>query len=284
MLAIGEFAWLGQVTIETLRHYDRMGLLKPVFVDPFTGYRHYTLEQLPRLNRILALKDLGLPLQDIRRMLDEAVTAAEIRSILAIKQTELEAQIQASHKRLARVQARLNQIETEEKMSDYDVLLKTAKAQWIASVREKISTWDQDVVGPTISRLFDEVAQYLGKHKTAARGTGVALWHENQIIHEGIQEESPDVEIAFYIDRPVQANDRIHVRELPVREVAYTVHHGDYTQLTLAKQAVFAWIEQNAYRRAGPVQEIYLYHDPDHKPNEDSPHHITEIQFPVEKP
>jgi hypothetical protein len=58
MLTIGEFAWLSQVTVETLRHYDRVGLLKPVHLDPFTGYRHYALDQLPRLNHILALKDL----------------------------------------------------------------------------------------------------------------------------------------------------------------------------------------------------------------------------------
>ena len=57
MLKIGEFAWLSQVTVETLRHYDRIGLLKPDHLDPFTGYRYYSLDQLARLNRILALRE-----------------------------------------------------------------------------------------------------------------------------------------------------------------------------------------------------------------------------------
>ena len=86
MLKIGEFAWLGQVTVETLRHYDRLGLLKPEQLDPFTGYRYYALEQLPRLNRILALKDLGLSLEEITRMLARPVKPDEIRSILAGQQ------------------------------------------------------------------------------------------------------------------------------------------------------------------------------------------------------
>ncbi len=82
MLTIGEFAWLSQVTAETLRHYDRLNLLKPAHLDRFTGYRYYSLKQLPRLNRILALKELGLPLSEIRRLLDQPITADEIRRIL----------------------------------------------------------------------------------------------------------------------------------------------------------------------------------------------------------
>ncbi len=59
MFKIGDFSKLAQVSDKTLRYYAQLGLLKPVWVDRFSGYRYYTLEQLPRLNRILALKDLG---------------------------------------------------------------------------------------------------------------------------------------------------------------------------------------------------------------------------------
>ena len=62
MLKIGEFARMGQVSIATLRHYDQCGLLKPNELDPDTGYRYYSLDQLARLNRILAFKELGFPL------------------------------------------------------------------------------------------------------------------------------------------------------------------------------------------------------------------------------
>jgi DNA-binding transcriptional MerR regulator len=283
MLKIGEFAWLSQVTVETLRHYDRLGLLKPDHLDQFTGYRYYSLAQLPRLNRILALKDLGLSLEEIARMLDQQVELDEIRSILKGQQAELEREIQEARKRLARVEARLEQIDMEGKMPEHQVLLKTVQAQWIASVREKMSWSGQDILGPTITEMFNQVCEHLDKHGIVSAGSGIALWHENQFIHIAVQKEDMDVETAIPIAKPMPESDKVKVRELPGGEVAFVVHHGGFSGLPLAKQAIFAWIEANGYRRAGPIREVYLHHDPDHQTNEDSPRHITEVQFPVTK-
>ncbi len=283
MLKIGEFAWLSQVTVETLRHYDRLGLLKPVHLDQFTGYRYYALDQLPRLNRILALKDLGLSLEQVARMLDKQVKADEIRSILAAQQAELEQEVQKAQKCLARVEARLKQIDMEGKMPEHEVLLKTAPAQWIASVREMIPSWDQDVFGPTLTRMFDEVGEYLNSQGVECVGAGIALYHESQFVHIGNKNQDPDVEAALPIAKPIPESDRVKVRELPNSEVAYAVHHGSFSGLPLTKQAVFAWIEASGYRRAGAIREVYLHHDPDHQANKDSPRHITEVQFPVVK-
>ncbi|MBE9472709.1 MAG: MerR family transcriptional regulator, partial [Chloroflexi bacterium] len=70
MFKIGDFSRISQVSVKTLRYYDEIGLLKPAHVDRFTGYRYYSVDQSPRLNRILALKDLGLSLEQIARLLD----------------------------------------------------------------------------------------------------------------------------------------------------------------------------------------------------------------------
>lgn len=168
-------------------------------------------------------------------------------------------------------------------MPEHEVLLKTVEAQWIASVREAISSWDQDIVGPTITRMFDEVEAYLRSHSAEFAGPGIALYHESQFIHKGTKRGDIDVETAAPIDGPVPGSDRVKVRELPRAQVAYAVHHGRFSGLPLAKQAVFSWVEDNGYRRAGPIREVYLHYDPDHEANADSPRHITEVQFPVEK-
>jgi len=283
MLTIGEIAWLCQVTVETLRHYDRVKLLKPAYLDKFTGYRYYSLDQLPRLNRILALKNLGLPLREIARMLGQGITAGEIRGILEEKQAELEEQIQEAQRRLSSVKVHLRQIENEGKMTEHEVLLKTVEAQWIASVRANIPWSGQDILGPTITRMFDEVGEHLDSQNVKCTGPGIALWHESQFIHTVIDQQDMDVETALPIAKPVPEISRVKVRELPKGEVAYTVHHGDFFGLNLAKQAVFSWIENNGYRRIGPIREVYLHHDPEHEANEDSPRHVTEIQFPVER-
>ena len=89
MFKIGDFSKISQVSMRMLRHYDEIGLLKPAHVDPFTGYRSYSADQLPRLNRILALRDLGLSLEEIGRVLDDDLPASELRGMLRLKQAEL---------------------------------------------------------------------------------------------------------------------------------------------------------------------------------------------------
>ena len=283
MLKIGEFAWLGQVTVETLRHYDRLGLLRPAYLDPITDYRYYTLDQLPRLNRILALKDLGLSLEDIARMLDDHIEADGIRRILRAQQTELAREVQASQKRLARVEARLKQIDQEGKMPEHEVLLKTVEPQWIASVRQTLSSWEQEVFGPALSRMFDQVGEYLGRQNIQPVGPGIALYHDERLLHLSGQRGEPDIETALPIAGPVPSSDLITIRQMPKAQVAYAVHRGSFAGLLPAKQAVFGWVEANGYQRAGPFCEVYLHFDDAHQADLDSPRHVTEIQLPVMK-
>jgi DNA-binding transcriptional MerR regulator len=107
MFKIGDFSRLGQVSVRMLRHYDDLGLLKPAQVDRFTDYRYYTIEQLPRLNRILALKDLGVPLEKIAELLQKDLPLAALQDLLRSKQADLYQQIQNDRARLNRLSARL---------------------------------------------------------------------------------------------------------------------------------------------------------------------------------
>ena len=79
MYGIGTVARLAQVSVRTLRYYDELGLLRPVWADPDTGYRWYAPDQLQRLHRILAFRDLGVTLADIGRLLDNGVSAEQLR-------------------------------------------------------------------------------------------------------------------------------------------------------------------------------------------------------------
>src|SRR5580658_3666178 len=87
MFSIGEFARLGGVSVRTLRHYDELGLLRPAKIDPLTGYRGYTAAQLGQLNRIMALKELGLSLIQARRLMD-GVTLDELRGMLILRRAQ----------------------------------------------------------------------------------------------------------------------------------------------------------------------------------------------------
>ena len=123
MYGIGTVARLAQVSVRTLRHYDDIGLLEPAHVDPRTGYRSYSPEQLHRLHRILVLRDLGVPLSEIRQLLEEDVSVEQLRGILRLRQAQAEARLGAQRQQLARVEARLAQLEGHA-MSDYEVIVK----------------------------------------------------------------------------------------------------------------------------------------------------------------
>jgi DNA-binding transcriptional MerR regulator len=111
---IGEFSLLTRVSIKTLRYYDEVGLLKPVRVDVDSGYRYYSASQVPRLHRILALKDLGFPLDRIAKAIEEGVTPDALRGMLMLREAEQEARVQEETGRLVRLKTQLRLMELEE--------------------------------------------------------------------------------------------------------------------------------------------------------------------------
>ena len=124
MYRIGEFSKICRVPVSALRYYSDLGLLPPVQIDPGSGYRYYEATQLPRLNRILALKDLGLSLDEIGSILNDELSAVELRGMLRLKRAEMSQAVAEQQARLARVENRLRLIEGEGNMPDYEIVLK----------------------------------------------------------------------------------------------------------------------------------------------------------------
>jgi DNA-binding transcriptional MerR regulator len=143
MFRIGEFSRITRVTIETLRHYDALGLLKPAKVDPFTGYRYYSARQLMSLNRILALKEVGFSLEEIARILQEQLTNDQLRGMLKAQLVRSEREIQEAELRQERILARLNYLNLEDDMPKYEVILKPVEKLTVAAIREVVPTIEQ---------------------------------------------------------------------------------------------------------------------------------------------
>jgi predicted transcriptional regulator YdeE len=270
MFKIGDFSRLAQVSVKTLRYYDRLGLLKPSWIDRYSGYRYYTAAQLPRLNRILALKDLGFTLDQVKRLLQDDLPVAELRGMLRMKQTELEDQLQEEQARLTRVEARLRQIEREGALPDYDVALKSTPLQHVAGIRQVISGFLQ------LPRLFDELHAYLRAHNVLPEpgGPRLAIYYDAEYREQGV-----DVEAAVPLPKALPGARRVLVHELPaVDEMACVVHHGAFESLDETYKSLMTWIEANGYRVVGPNRNVYLQ-----APGGAADEHITEVQFPVQK-
>jgi DNA-binding transcriptional MerR regulator len=271
MIKIGDFARLSQVSVVTLRYYDEMDLLKPVRVDAFTGYRFYSADQLPRLNRILALKDLGFSLEQVRLMLADGLTSEQLRGMLTMQRNEVEKRLADEQERLRRIEARLRQIELEDKMPTYDVVVKNTPAMLVASRRVTIPTNDQ--VPQYLDTAYMEVFSYV--HEQGAKQTGphLTLWYSPSDVFE-----NEDVEAIVPIDRPLKGTDYVKVYELPSTQVAAVVHQGNFEDFQQGHAAILEWIDANGYQIAGPYREIYIKHDRDELTDS-----TTEVQFAVEK-
>ena len=268
MFKIGEFSKLSQIPIKTLRYYHELGLLAPAETDTFTGYRYYTASQLPRLNRILALKELGFSLEQVRQVLDERVTVEQLRGMLRLKQAEVEQVLAQEQSRLRRIESRLRQIEQENAMPPYEVVIKQVEPLWIAAARGIAPSYSS--VGP----LYEELFTYLAQQGIVPVGPPLGIYYD-----EEYKEKDVDVEAAVPVLRGIdKGSGRVKFKELPAAAVASVMRRGPYDDFTPAYQALMQWIQDNGYHIIGPNREIYLQ-GPDATTDPDD--YITEIQFPV---
>ncbi len=273
MFKIGDFSRLSQVSINTLRHYDELGLLKPLQVDRFTGYRYYSIEQLPQLQRILALKDLGLSLEQIAQVLDDHLSLEEMRGMLRLKRAEIDLQAQAEQAWLIRIEARLRYLEMEGKMPDYEVVVRKVEPHWVTFEREIVPTVAE--MHSRCSAMFNEVYAWIETQGIKPDGPPLSIYYDPEYTEQDI-----DVETAAFIEKPpatVCGTERVKLRQLEgVERMACILHSDRLDNIIEAYAAIGKWIQANGYRIAGPCREIYLQPSASDKP-------VTEIQYPVEK-
>lgn len=274
MFRIGEFSKIAQVSGRLLRYYAEIGLLAPIYIDPETGYRFYTAEQLPRLNRILALKDLGLALEQIARLVNEQVSADEIRGMLTIRKSQIEQTLQDEIGRLRMVENRLQQIEQEGSMWSQDVIIKSVPNQLVLSIREV------GLSNETVMELFNGMQRALPSGQTRRRyGLLFFIMHSDTIEDEGM-----DLEFGFLLNStkaaPLQISDAYTLtqRELPSAEMVASIVYNGWEGASSCYNALGAWIEAHQYKIAGPGREIILKSGWPDAINES----ILEIQFPIQ--
>jgi DNA-binding transcriptional MerR regulator len=268
-LKIGEFARVGQVSIATLRHYDQCGLLKPDALDPDTSYRYYSLDQLARLNRILALKDFGFPLEQIARLLEENLSLDQLQAMFALKKAQVQHMVEIEQARLARIAARLRQIEQEGIMPEYEVLLKQVDPLLVASIRSVIPLGDE------LGQHYATIVAYLDQQQVQYPHSAMLLLHSRYEWYD--DRMAIDVETAVPLSIDLPGNEQISIRTLPGGLMASTVHIGDDLTLGQAYAALYRWMKDNGYQVIDTPRLIRLQHSEQMHPGQ----YVTEVQFPV---
>ncbi|MFJ9693177.1 MerR family transcriptional regulator [Kitasatospora sp. NPDC101183] len=272
MLNIGDFANHGRVSVRMLRHYDAIGLLRPARVDPASGYRSYEAAQLARLNRVIALKELGFTLQQVRAVLDEQVDAAELRGMLRLRKAELAAAIAADEQRLGRVEARLRTIESEGNMSEHDVVVKPVPSVRVAQLAGVAASYEPKDVDLVVGPLFEELCRRVAEAGIEETGPSVARYED---VPNG--DGSVLVRVCLQVGPSVKPGPYgFDVLDLPpIEQAATIVHHGSMDDSVGSFQALARFIEAAGYRSAGYARERYL------ETPEDTSKWVVELQEPV---
>lgn len=268
-LKIGEFARLGQVSVQTLRYYDNLGLIRPVETDPFSNYRYYTLDQLPRLMQILALKDMGFSLEQVTHLLENRLETAELRRMLLLKQQEVRDQLQEQLDRLDRIDARLRWMEQDQAPPACEVTLKRVEPLRVASVRGQIPNYW------AVSPLWIRLSDALQARGLEPQGPWLTLYHAGG--------PEIDVEVCAPIPFDAPSGDGLSVQVLPLVEtMACTLVRGPFTGIASAFTGLVRWIDANGFAMSGPDREVYL-RLPEKDRYDSDPDAITELQVPVQR-
>lgn len=258
MIKIGDFSNLAHVSIKTLHHYDEMGLLKPAHIDRFSGYRYYTIQQLATLNRILALKDLGLSLEQVAQLLHDDISPAEMRGMLRLKRMELAARVDEEQARLSRVEQRLRQLEQDRSGNQPEVAVKSVPAQTILTAQ--IVAANEEMIFPARKSLQNLLQNYLERAQLKPASPWFAL-------KDDIPYVETDLEITLGVGVNLRDGQRagdwsgtpVSLQELAaVPSMASVIHPNEVVALPQTYTALYAWTQTNGYQVAGSFREIYL--------------------------
>jgi DNA-binding transcriptional MerR regulator len=257
-MQIGDLARLTHISVRMLRHYDEIDLFKPTLIRENT-YREYSVSQLPVLNRILALKDLGFSLEQIRTLVREGFAAQRLRDLLELRRNELETHISQESERLNKVQQRLSMMDQEKTMTNYTVSVKSLPAQLVASVRDpnldEFQSHDGGTTTRSTQKYFRTLYDHLEQHGQAV-GTPFTI-----IGHPPVDEGSTllDVEIIKAITRSVPESQSVRVYELSaVPIMACLEYRGPNNWQVIENQALpalYAWVEDNGFKVVGPIRQ-----------------------------
>jgi DNA-binding transcriptional MerR regulator len=263
-LAIGDFSRATQLSVKTLRNYHRLGLLEPTEVDPDTGYRRYTIGQIPAAQIIRRFRKLDMPLDQIAAML-RASDVRERNAVIAAHLTRLEDQLAHTRAAVSSLRSLL-----EGPPPALDVTHRSEPSLETAAISSVIALGD---LGAWFQGAIGELYGTAGAQRVGAAGPPGAM-----IANEFFADDYGEVTVFLPVGRPLRPVGRVTPTRLPATELATITHHGSHEDVDRAYGALGAYVSERAIVVDGPIRERYLVgrHD-----TPDENRWRTEIGWPI---
>lgn len=268
MFRIGEFSKLTQVSIRMLRYYDEVGLLKAAEVDKWTGHRMYSVTQIPRLNRILYLRDSGFNVSEIALALD--MDDCLPLKTLEQKQLEIEQTIKSEQVKLRKIAIAKNEIKENKGKLHYNISIKVIPEYQVLSLRRIVPTYYSE------GDLWKELSAFAKEQKIEISNHTFSVYHDAEYKKQNV-----DIELCVPVSKPYTNIAPFCFRTIePVPVMACTMVYGDFSNIKGAYIAFAEWLQKNSkYRMSNPMRQIV------HRGSwneSDSANYLTEIQIPLE--
>jgi DNA-binding transcriptional MerR regulator/effector-binding domain-containing protein len=242
-VSIGDFARATHLSVKALRHYQEEDLLAPAEVDPDSGYRRYDLAQIPTAQVIRRLRDLDMPLEDIRGVL-RATDLAERGELISRHLRRLEDELSRTKSAVESLRDLLEHPEP-----NLPVEHRSVPPMRVAAISARVTTAD---LGPWFNGAFGELYATLSAQDVALAGDAGGVF-ANALFSD----EDGQATVYLPVDTPFRAAGRVGPLELPPVELAVIAHSGPHDNIDRAYGALAAHVTRHALAIEGPIREFY---------------------------
>jgi len=261
-LSIGDFAEITHLSVKTLRHYHEVGLLEPASVDARTGYRSYTLDQVPTAQVVLRFRELGMPVREVSALLQ--AEPAERAALITAHLERLEKQLATTQRSVSSLRRLL-----APNQPPLDVQFRSEPARVVAAIEADVDR--SDVAAWWLGALAELRAALAGAHLTPVGAPG-------GIFDSALFADERGHAIVYLITESPPTTGRVTPMVLAEIELAIAVHDGPHDDIDVTYGALGTYINEHEIAISGPVHERYLIGPPD---PEDRRSWRTEIGWPV---
>lgn len=271
MLKIGDFSKLTHISVRMLRYYDSQGLLKPSAIDPVTGYRMYSAEQVHKLQKIVMLRDLNFGVAEIKELLDNWNNGHLIQS-LHDKIKDLEEHIKMEQNRIGQLQSAIAHLESDKFEQYYNVTIKSIPAYPVISLRRKVDNHFEE------GKLWAELMEFVSREHIEyerSNQNNVAIYHDEEHLDSGV-----DIEVCLLVKKLGKNKDGFTYRILdPVAKMACMMVYGPYENIAEAYRSFADWLDKNQpYAMGSTSRQVTII---DHQDTDNPEEYLTEIQIPL---
>lgn len=264
LLSIGEFSRMTHLSVKALRHYDDVGLLQPADVDASSGYRRYATAQVPVAHVIRRFRDLDMPLDEIRTVLEAPDITARDRAIVGHLE-RMEQMLEQTQATVASLRALLDGEEPTVPVEYRSIPVTTAIA-----VRGQV---DWDDAERWLGAALDELGEALRTTSRSRSGPDSALYSP-----QFFEQHSGDVVAFVPVGGEVAVAGRIELVDIPAADLAVTMHRGPFSDLDRAYGALGTFVAEQMLATTGMIREHYLITDSE---SDDPATICTEVCWPI---